>query len=108
MYKPLRANGNPRTGLLRFTQTLLLVVVAALAHASDYDLVILNGRVIDPETNFDAVRYGRLTAVHLRFHPMNQTPTESPIGFAEAFTNAVTLTSAVADCAQQRLRLAGD
>lgn len=38
-----------------------------------------------------AARYGRLTAAHLRFHPMNKTPTESPIGFAEAFTNAVTL-----------------
>jgi len=25
-------------------------------HANDYDLVILNGRVMDPETNFDAVR----------------------------------------------------
>ena len=38
-----------------------------------------------------AARYGRLTAAHLRFHPMNKTPTESPMGFAEAFTNAVTL-----------------
>ena len=38
-----------------------------------------------------AARYSRLTAAHLRFHPMNKTPTESPMGFAEAFTNAVTL-----------------
>ncbi len=40
----------------------ILVVAAALgvlpacAQVDDYDLVILNGRVMDPETNFDAVR----------------------------------------------------
>ena len=38
----------------------LMVVVSGLAvipaQAEDYDLVILNGRVMDPETNFDAVR----------------------------------------------------
>ncbi len=40
----------------------ILVVVAGLgalpacAQVGDYDLVILNGRVMDPETNFDAVR----------------------------------------------------
>ncbi len=38
----------------------LMVVFSGLAvipaQAEDYDLVILNGRVMDPETNFDAVR----------------------------------------------------
>ncbi len=32
----------------------LMLAVPALA--ADYDLVILNGRVIDPETNFDGIR----------------------------------------------------
>jgi N-acyl-D-glutamate deacylase len=41
---------------------------AAPAVAADYDVVILNGRVMDPETNFDAVRNvgikgGRIAAV---------------------------------------------
>ena len=38
----------------------LVVAMAAFAlapaHAADYDLVILNGRVMDPETRLDAVR----------------------------------------------------
>ena len=38
----------------------VLVVLAGLiaptARAQDYDLVILNGRVMDPETNFQEVR----------------------------------------------------
>lgn len=33
-----------------------LVCVSATAFAQDYDLVINNGRVIDPETKLDAVR----------------------------------------------------
>ena len=32
------------------------VVLVACAQAEDYDLVILNGRVMDPETEFDAIR----------------------------------------------------
>jgi hypothetical protein len=41
--------------------TIALVICSSLAvisaaQAQDYDLVILNGRVMDPETNFDAVR----------------------------------------------------
>jgi N-acyl-D-amino-acid deacylase len=35
-----------------------------------------------------AGRYGRLTDVHLRYHGISQTPMESPISFAEIFTNA--------------------
>jgi len=31
-------------------------LIGGLAQAADYDVVILNGRVMDPETNFDAVR----------------------------------------------------
>src|SRR6056300_293373 len=41
------------------TRTLLLLVcffVCSSAYAADYDLVILNGRVMDPETMMDAVR----------------------------------------------------
>ncbi len=38
-----------------------------------------------------AARYGRLTAVHSRFHPSSQTPTEAQLGFAEVFTNAMLL-----------------
>jgi hypothetical protein len=34
----------------------LFISLAGLAHAQDYDLVILNGRVMDPETALDAVR----------------------------------------------------
>ena len=33
-----------------------LTLVAGAATAQDCDLAILNGRVMDPETNFDAVR----------------------------------------------------
>jgi len=31
-------------------------LIGGLAQAADYDVVILDGRVMDPETNFDAVR----------------------------------------------------
>jgi len=34
----------------------LALVLAMCAMANDYDLVILNGRVMDPETNFDGIR----------------------------------------------------
>ena len=36
--------------------TLLSVPVTSLAGADEYDVAILNGRVMDPETGFDAVR----------------------------------------------------
>jgi len=36
--------------------SLLLVLAAIPAAAKDYDLVILNSRVMDPESNLDAVR----------------------------------------------------
>ena len=39
-----------------FAASLLLGLVACSTGAQDYDLVILNGRVMDPETEFDAVR----------------------------------------------------
>jgi hypothetical protein len=35
-----------------------LVLTASVAVAQDYDTVIRNGRVIDPETIFDAIRNG--------------------------------------------------
>ncbi|MDJ0958085.1 MAG: hypothetical protein QNI91_14555 [Arenicellales bacterium] len=57
--------------------TLTLLVVSS-ALAQDYDVVILNGRVMDPETNFDAVRNvgvknGRIAVI-----------TEEPISGAES------------------------
>ena len=47
---------------------LLIACLATPALAADYDVVILNGRVMDVETNFDAVRNvgikdGRIVAV---------------------------------------------
>jgi hypothetical protein len=38
-----------------------------------------------------AARYGRLTAVHHRFHPSAATPTEAPTGLNELLTNAMVL-----------------
>jgi len=34
----------------------VLVGLAAFAQAEEYDIALLNGRVMDPETNFDGVR----------------------------------------------------
>lgn len=34
-----------------------MLLISIQAIAADYDLVIANGRVIDPETNLDAIRY---------------------------------------------------
>ncbi len=38
-----------------------------------------------------AARYGRMTVAHTRFHGSSATPTESPMAFAELFTNAMLL-----------------
>ncbi len=38
-----------------------------------------------------AARYGRMTAVHTRFHGSSATPTEAPLAFDEMFTNAMLL-----------------
>lgn len=38
-----------------FVITTALCLVGSFAQAQDYDIVILNGRVMDPETNFDTV-----------------------------------------------------
>ena len=38
-----------------------------------------------------AARYGRLTAVHTRFHGSTKPPQEATLGFAEVFTNAALL-----------------
>jgi hypothetical protein len=51
-----------------FTASVLLGLIACSTAAQDYDLVILNGRVMDPETEFDAVRNvgikdGRIVAI---------------------------------------------
>ena len=40
-----------------------------------------------------AARYGRLTAVHHRFHPSAATPTEAPTGVNELLVNAMLLKS---------------
>ena len=39
-----------------FAVAVLAVAIATPAMAADYDVVISNGRVMDPETNFDGVR----------------------------------------------------
>jgi len=41
---------------MMFCFLVLALTVSVPTMAADYDLVILNGRVMDPETNFDAVR----------------------------------------------------
>ena len=38
-----------------------------------------------------AARYGRITAVHTRFHLSSEPPTEATLGFDEVFTNAFLL-----------------
>lgn len=45
-----------------------------------------------------AARYGRLTAVHTRFHMSTQTPTEAPIGFDEVLANAMLLKAPLLLC----------
>jgi hypothetical protein len=42
-----------------------------------------------------AARYGRLTAVHHRFHPSASTPTEGPTGVNEVLANAMALNAAL-------------
>ncbi|UCD68848.1 MAG: amidohydrolase family protein [Betaproteobacteria bacterium] len=42
--------------ILAVTVSLTLVACSGTTSSDDYDVVILNGRVMDPETNFDAVR----------------------------------------------------
>ncbi|MBY6185132.1 D-glutamate deacylase [Marinobacter hydrocarbonoclasticus] len=43
------------------------------------------------EAQRTAARYGRLTAVHHRFHPSAATPTEAPTGVNEVLVNAMVL-----------------
>ena len=45
-----------------------------------------------------AARYGRLTAVHTRFHASTKTPTEAALGFDEVFTNACLLDASLLIC----------
>jgi len=45
-----------KTILMTLTALILAVVLVRPAIAQDYDLVIKNGRVMDPETNFDGIR----------------------------------------------------
>ena len=41
---------------LALALSVVAVLLATAVQAKDYDLVILNGRVMDPETGLDAVR----------------------------------------------------
>jgi len=57
-----------RFGVLTGPLIMLSMIMATQAVASDYDLVILNGRVMDPETRFDAIanvgiKDGRIAAI---------------------------------------------
>ena len=42
-------------------------LIGGLAQAENYDVVILNGRVMDPETNFGAVRNVGILRARLAF-----------------------------------------
>jgi N-acyl-D-amino-acid deacylase len=45
-----------RSSILTFTQLAIFGGFAVIpVQAQDYDLVILNGRIMDPETRYDAV-----------------------------------------------------
>ena len=46
------ANGNNRK-----MKPALLLILAGAIYAQDFDLVIANGRVMDPATNLDSVRH---------------------------------------------------
>ena len=51
--------------------TALFLVGSAQAQKSEFDLVLANGRVMDPESNLDAVRYvgireGKIAAISTR------------------------------------------
>jgi len=59
-------------------KAILLVTLISPAFAADYDLVINNGRVMDPETNFDGVRNvgikdGRIVAITQKAISGNET-----------------------------------
>jgi hypothetical protein len=41
--------------LLHYVLSILLASMVSSAIAQDYDLVIVNGRAMDPGTNFDAI-----------------------------------------------------
>ena len=57
--------------------SICLVIYSATALAADYDVVINNGRVMDPETKFDAVRNVDIKDERIA------TITENPISGAE-------------------------
>ena len=44
------------TSILATAATLALAACQAPASSDDFDVVIMNGRVMDPETEFDSVR----------------------------------------------------
>lgn len=51
------SNNNEETKMnIKVMVTIAVMAFACVATAQDYDIVILNGRVMDPETKFDAVR----------------------------------------------------
>jgi N-acyl-D-glutamate deacylase len=57
-----------RFGVLIGSLIMLSMIMASQAVATDYDLVILNGRVMDPETRYDAttnvgIKDGRIAAI---------------------------------------------
>lgn len=69
------------------------------------------------EAQRTAARYGRLTAVHTRFHLSSETPTEAPIGVDEVLVNAMLLKAPFLLChdndygwweAEEKLKMARD
>ena len=53
---PQRLFRTCRLGIVLFAALLFLIGIDAQATAADFDVVILNGRVMDPESRLDAVR----------------------------------------------------
>ena len=52
-----RGNNKSRILLALFTVIVGLLAIGCGTQTQDYDLVIINGRVMDPETDFDGVRH---------------------------------------------------
>ena len=53
--RPMKTRQRMKNLALFLCASVLLLVMALPAMAVDYDLLIINGRVLDPESNYDAV-----------------------------------------------------
>ena len=60
---------NKHTSRLLLATILSATMLGATVFAQDYDIVILNGRVMDPETGFDGgrnvgIKDGKITTIY--------------------------------------------